>query len=435
MHIFTPMNRTFLTPFATLLVLSVLSLASCSRAEQPGTEPQQQEELQPEQEPELPAACITETIRFDAVKLTAYNITYPSTDPYGKPATLSGTIVVGDDMTQTKPARGIMLYNHFTVNRADQCPSRGDLTVQKLLAGGGLIVVSADYYGFGITEDKPQAYCVASANAKASLDALLAAQTLLKDRGYAWADILFNAGYSQGAQTTVGVLKLASEQYPDIHFTHSFAGGGPYDISETARQLLKAGETNLPSTIINVLLAYNDVFNLGIAPDAMFQEPVLSHLDEWFFSKAYTLEEINDMIGTKSIPDLVTPELRDLEGDLAQRFQSAMEQENLCKGWTPNPHEQISIIHAALDDTVPVASAANLVQFFEDKGLPIVEELGQEGVYVDISTTGGLSEVVSSHYLGALPFVTDTVTQMSLLLGVDNWIDTSMLSDLFSSND
>ena len=82
-----------------------------------------------------------------------------------------------------------------------------------------------------------------------------------------------------------------------------------------------------------------------------------------------------------------------------------------------------------------MANATKLVQFFEDKGLPIVDQLGQEGVYVNISTTGGLSGELTPHHLCALTFFTDAVTQMGYILGIDaggcSWMDMPNLSDLF----
>ena len=116
-------------------------------------------------------AYITDSVRYASDHMTVYNFVYPSTDPDGNPVTLSGTISLGDSVTRHRPAKGLMLYNHFTVYRADQCPTRGDLSIQKVMARSPLITISPDYYGFGITESKPQAYCISAVNAKSSVDA------------------------------------------------------------------------------------------------------------------------------------------------------------------------------------------------------------------------------------------------------------------------
>ena len=66
-------------------------------------------------QPEIKPACITDTIRSEKKKATVYNIEYPSTDPFGNPVTLSGSIIIGDEVVDDgKKAAGTVLYNHFT---------------------------------------------------------------------------------------------------------------------------------------------------------------------------------------------------------------------------------------------------------------------------------------------------------------------------------
>lgn len=376
----------------------------------------------------LPEARITGTIRYESDQMTAYIMEYPSTDPYGRPVTLSGTISFGDEVNAGAPAKGFILYNHFTAFQADECPSHGDLAVQRFIVGGGLITVSADYYGFGVTQSKPQAYCVPSVNAKASIDALLAAQKLLEAMGISWEDRIFNAGYSQGGQTTIGVLKMVTEQYPDIHLTQSFAGGGPYDIGETYRQFVSSGETAMPVTVISVVYTYNLMFRLGLPLEAIFKEPIVKQLDEWFTDKKYTMEQIEQRLGTNKVADIVQPELLDFNSDISKTLMAAVESENLCKGWTPRPDEQITIVHNEIDGAVPVANARNLVAFFESQGLPIVDDLDKEGVYVHIGNFGAL--MAPAHQWGAFAFVTDVVTKVGDILGIGFWVDFSKISEL-----
>lgn len=192
--------------FLVMLLSTGVVTTSCSVEDDPSEEPVIK----------LPEARITETIRKDDKRATVYNIEYPSVDPFGKPVTLSGSIIVGDEVdADNMKASGLVLYNHFTVFHKSECPSKGDLAVPLLVVGSKMILVAADYYGFGVTEDKHQAYCISRTNAQASVDALLAAQKLLKEKGYTWEDRLFNLGYSQGGQTSIGVLHLIAEKYPD----------------------------------------------------------------------------------------------------------------------------------------------------------------------------------------------------------------------------
>lgn len=356
--------------FAAVL-LAVTLMVSCSKDEDI-PEQEQGEDVVVNDLP-MGDAYIMDSTYLTASKLKVYNFAYPSIDPYGQPIMLSGSITMGDDVSRQAPARGMLLYNHFTIYRADQCPSSGELSVQAMAKGLGLITVSADYYGFGVTENHHQAYCVSLYNARASIDALLAAKQLLSQMGYSWDDILFNVGYSQGGQTTMAVVRLVAEQYPDIDITYSFAGAGSYDLPATYHQFVDATISGMPSTVISVILSYNEFKNLGFRRDEMFREPVSSHIDDWIFSKKYTREEIDAMVGTYTISEYVTETLLDTNTTQAMSLLSALDEDNLCHGWTPRGDEHIMIFHGSRDITVPVVNTQNMYDFLISKGVQDVD--------------------------------------------------------------
>ena len=355
---------------------------------------------------------ITDSVRYEAAHMTAYNYVYPSTDPDGQPVTLSATITMGDSIKQAKSAMGLILYNHFSVYRADQCPSRGELSIQKSLARSPLITVSPDHYGFGATESKHQAYCISSVNAQASVDALLAAEVLLTDMGYTWSDNLFNVGYSQGGQTAMGVTRLVAQSYPDISFTCTLAGAGPYDIASTYRLMMQDSVGGYPSNIISVLLSYNEFAHLDITHDAMFLEPVLSHISEWFFSKQYTRQEIDALVGTLLVADYLTPALIDLNSDLSQQLSQAFDADNLCQGWTPRSNEPIYLFHNTQDNIVSPANTVNLYNHLMASG----------ATHVTLDTAAyGTSPVLNGHDTGALIFIVNTTNVLAEMLGIEPW--------------
>ena len=156
----------------------------------------------------LPRACITDSIPVLLFpNHMNYVFNYPSVDPFGKPCTLSGTITVNKSLIkENKPFNGILLYNHFTIYATTQAPSRGAVEFPTGASLTDFIVVAPDYYGFGITEKQPQAYCISRANGRASLDAYLAAKRLIEDFKVKKNDDFVIAGYSEGGQTTMGVL-------------------------------------------------------------------------------------------------------------------------------------------------------------------------------------------------------------------------------------
>ena len=372
-----------------------------------------EDDLYPTVEEAVGPTHITDSVYHGDAKMMAYNFVYPSQDPFGQPVMLSGTITISDSVKRHDQAQGLILYNHYTIYQADQCPSRGELTMQKLFAKGKLITISPDYYGFGRTEDAHQAYCISRANAQSSVDALLAAKHLLDSMGYAWGDYLFNIGYSQRAQTAMGVVRLVDESYPNISISHTFAGAGPYDIPETYRQFLSSTITGMPSTVVSVLLSYNEYFQLNNPREAMFVEPLLSHIDEWVLSKKYTREEIDSKIGSQVIGDYLNSALFDTNSHNSQLLLQAMNSDNLCHGWTPRNDERIYLFHNTLDITVPVANTTNLYQFLSRQGL--------NNVILDTADYGS-SPLMPAHETGAAPFIIRSTDIMCQMLGVTPWI-------------
>ncbi len=370
-------------------------------------------ELEPGPQPEPTGDIyITDSVRYEAAHMTAYNYVYPSTDPEGQPVTLSATITVGDNVKQPKSAMGLVLYNHYSIYRADQCPSQGELTVQKSLARSPLITVSPDHYGFGATVTDHQAYCIPSVNAQASVDALLAAEELLTGMGYTWEGRLFNVGYSQGGQTAMGVTRLVAQRYPDIKITCTVAGAGPYDIAATYRLMMQDTTGGHPSNVASVLLAYNEYAHLGMEPAQMFLEPVASHIDEWFHSKQYTRQEIDALIGTGAVASYIAPTLIDLGSDLSQQLAQALATDNLCQGWTPRSDEAIYLFHNTQDDIVPLLNTENLYHF--------LTAAGATQVTLDTAAYGS-SPAVGGHDTGALIFLLNAANIISNILGVEPW--------------
>lgn len=405
---------------AMMAVSSATMITSCTVEDNPSSEPVV------EPEPQVPAARITETIRKEDAKATVYNFEYPSVDPYGNPVTLSGSIVVGDEVEADKQAAGMVLYNHFTVFQKDQCPSLGDLGVVLKVVGSKLIAVAPDYYGFGVTGDKNQAYCMSRTNAQSSVDALLAARQLLKEKGYKWGDFLFNLGYSEGGQTAMGVVRLVAEKYPDIKITHTVAGAGPYDIGETYRQLVSSGETSMPSTVISTLLAYNEYNELDVDNNEMFLDPILDNILIYLLSKDYKRDDLEGKLASYKIADWINPILFDFNSDLSLKFMEVFEKDNLSKGWKPRGDERISLVHNKLDACVPYANTTQMAEFFKQAGFTVDEDRTEDRyvdgkVFVYSVNVPALSEKTGTHEAGAIAFVAELVIVVCHYLDIKPW--------------
>ena len=327
----------------------------------------------------LPRPCITDSIPVEIFPdYMNYVFNYPSFDPFGNPCTLSGTITVDKSrIADDKPYYGILLYNHFTIYATTQAPSRGAVEFPTGAAFTHFIVVAPDYYGFGITEKEPQAYCISRANGRASLDAYLAAKRLIEDLNVKKGDDFVIAGYSEGGQTTMSVLREISERHSEIKVKRAFAGDGPYDINSMYDAITK-GTTEMPSTVCNVLYAFNHFFRLGYDIHDYLKDPVAEHFDEWFLSKQYKRKALDEeLIKTKKTGDICTDAVLDTSSVLSRRFKGAFTTDALTSGWTPRSDFDVMLFHDTKDDVVPVENFYAMSQFLKDHGIKTQEFVGE----------------------------------------------------------
>ena len=346
--------------------------------------------IPPEPEPPvnpLPPAKVVSTTHDGAYKMTVCAIEYPSVDPDGNPATLSAIITYGDEISEKSPARGIVLMNRFTAVGLADSPSGGCLYGAQLLAGSRLVCISPDLYGFGSTKDKMQAYCLGNTNAQASIDALLAAQELLEGMGIPFEpgkmNRIFNIGYSQGGQTAIGVLKLAAEKYPDLHFAHTLVGSGPYDMPETFEFMLHEEVCQYPAPVIFSLISCNEYFRLGYTLADIFQPSVIPAIEQYLLSKDYSREESWKQFAPQQMQNFINPDFFDVESVKRKRFREAFAKDNLCTGWTPRKEERILLFSNPRDEVVPVSNTRSLYHFLVDEhALPHVEWYNASGVSI-----------------------------------------------------
>ena len=357
----------------------------------------------------LPRACITDSIPVEIFPdYMNYVFNYPSVDPFGNPCTLSGTITVDKSLIKDdKPFNGILLFNHFTIYATTQAPSRGAIEFPTGAALTSFIVVAPDYYGFGITEKEPQAYCISRANGRASIDTYLAAKRLIEDLNVKKGDDFVIAGYSEGAQTTMGVLREISERHPEIKVKRAFAGDGPYDIN-SMYDAITNGYTEMPSTVCNVLFAFNYFFKLGYDIHDYLKDPVAKNFDKWFLSKKNKRMALDEeLIKTKKTSDICTDAVLDSSSPLSLRFKYAFSADALTSGWTPRSDFDVMLFHDTKDDVVPVENFYAMSKFLKEHGIKTQE-------FVDEYSSEVTKELgVTNHEISALTFFLKIIEWMT----------------------
>ena len=300
-----------------------------------------------------------------------YLFTYPTLDHAGKPCVMSAVLSLPSAKKASKQLGKMALYNHYTILRSDEAPSAGKVfDLQTAGLSKGMAVVAADYEGFGATGDRNQAYCYAEANARASIDALLAAREWLIKQGYTLGDSILNYGYSQGGQTAVAALKLSQTEYRGrVHFTKTIAGAGPYDLRLTFRKFLDWQKIGMPAVLPMSMVTLNDLFQLGIKDKEAFLEPLASNMKSWIISKKFSLSEFTGLLGTDSIARFMQPAYCDSITEEMQNVLSYVDRLRFTDNWTPDPDTDIKLYHSLNDDIVAPENSEQMYQWLRNHGV------------------------------------------------------------------
>jgi uncharacterized membrane protein HdeD (DUF308 family)/pimeloyl-ACP methyl ester carboxylesterase len=165
---------------------------------------------------------------------TTYRVLYLSTGYDGKPAAVSGLIVVPDGPPPSG-GRKVLAYTHGTVGVASNCApsaqpeSRNPLTVEGagLFLAAGYVIAATDYQGLGTPGPHP--YLVGRSEAMNALDSVRAAGNL--PQAHAGRDFAI-WGHSQGGQAALFTAQFAASYAPELHLAGVAAGGPVPDLIE-----------------------------------------------------------------------------------------------------------------------------------------------------------------------------------------------------------
>ena len=296
---------------------------------------------------------------------------YRTTDYQGKPIWMSAVMLIPNEQLESKHIPKMAMYNHYTISCSDECPTsplRGD-ELPEILIQAHFTVVAADYEGFGETGDRVQAYCFGEANARASIDALLAAREWLKKEGYTLSDSIVNYGYSQGGQTTVAAVKLAQSEYKGkVHFMKSYAGAGPHDLRLTYRKFLEWGKIGQPAVLPMTIITVNELMHMGLNYSNVFKAPLANNVKSWIISKKFNAEELTALFESDNIKDFMQPAYMDSTTAEIGAVLQEVDKHRLTSGWVPDADTDIKIFHSMEDDIVAPENSIELYNFFINNG-------------------------------------------------------------------
>ena len=299
---------------------------------------------------------------------------YPSKDADGKPATISGVIMIPSNIIDGTPCDGIMLFNRATLGSPEDCPSAGN---QELINGlivnplqPNYILVMSDFIGYGSSSQYPMFYHSGDVNARNSLDGLLAARQILTDENLPQGKYLFNLGFSQGGSESLYVAKLRDMEYKDkgVTFTKTFAGGGPTDYVVAYQEYVKKDWCEDCKDVIMMLISTVKNCHMDIAWKDLFKEPLASGVEEFIKTKEKgTLTEYGVSM-QDSLHNLLQPAYMDVETPQTKAMMAQLEKINLMNGWEPDSTQKYFIEHSRHDNYVPIQSVRAIIPWMREKG-------------------------------------------------------------------
>lgn len=304
-----------------------------------------------------------------------YVYEYPSKDADGKPATISGVIIIPAEIADgTAPCDGIMLLNRATLSSIDDAPSTGNAQLLNGLIANPLkpnyILVMSDFIGYGSSKDYPSFYHSGDVNARNSLDGLLAAKQLLNDEAISQGKYLFNLGFSQGGSETLYVAKLRDMEYKDkgITFTKTFAGGGPTDYVVAYREYVERDWCEDCKDVVMMLISAVENLHLKIDYKDLFKEPLATGAKEYVKTKSKGTLGDYGVSMKDSLSHLIQPAYMNLESDEAKTLIEELKKINLMNGWEPDTTQKYFIEHSRHDDFVPIQCVRAIIPWMKEKG-------------------------------------------------------------------
>jgi hypothetical protein len=203
---------------------------------------------------------------------------------------------------------------------------------------------------------------------------------------------VYNMGYSQGGGVTLAVQKMIESKYPnDFQLVKSFAGAGPYDIIATYNEMIEKDYSPIAAVPALVLIGMNYVEKLNLDFSKIFQKKLLDNYQDWINSKKYTTTQINSLIGTRKVSEMLTSTACNPNAAEMKSFQAAMKKNSLID-WIPKA--PIFLYHSSADDVVPQVNSINAYNSFKKNSSATIT--------TDFSDHGGHSNAGTAFYITVL---------------------------------
>ena len=297
--------------------------------------------------------------RYTNKHYVTFPVAYWSTDPQGDSLLVSGRVY----LPKRRYLNGIMIACHYTITSDMEAPSNM-LSMESLFAMKGYAVIMPDYVGYGVSRDKLHPYLHWRSAAKTAVDLLNCMPELLEYYGYSYPIDVVVTGYSQGGAVALGVTRMLEEVDSIWIVRKLYAGAGPYDPAGTYLYSMERNEMGIPAATPLIVMGLSDAYDLEFELEDFFLEPLLSNYEEWVLSKEYTVGDINYLMGSTVMTELMTEEALDMDSPLADMLYEVLL-------WNSNVGYDLRspayFLHSIDDEVVPILNTINLQEQMPDE--------------------------------------------------------------------
>lgn len=323
--------------------------------------------------------------RYTHPHFVEFPVAYWSEDAQGDSLLVSGRVY----LPKRRTLKGIVVANHYTICSDIEAPSNM-FSMESMFTMKGYAVIMADYVGYGLSREEVHPYLHWRSAARTSVDLLDCMPQLLDYYGYTYSTDVVVIGYSQGGAVALGVARMIEElgevtmdQEGKMNWTvrKLYAGAGPYDPAATYDYCVAKDTMGIPAAIPMIVMGLSDAYGLGFTLDEFFQEPLLSHYDEWVQSKEYTVRQINEMMGSTCMSILMQPKSLDKNSPLAHELYNVLEMNSNVKYDLQSP---AYFLHSVHDEVVPIVNSKNLKSEMPDTS-KVVFDFGEYGTHMEAS--------------------------------------------------
>lgn len=293
--------------------------------------------------------------RYTHKHYVTFPVAYWSQTPQGDSLLVSGRVY----LPKRRYLNGIVIANHYTMTSDAEVPSNM-LSMESIFAMKGYAVIMPDYVGYGLSRHEVHPYLHWRNAAQTAIDLLNRMPSLLDYYGYSYPNDVVVTGYSQGAAVALGVVRMLEEQGETTPWIvrKLYAGAGPYDPAATYLYSVERDTMGIPAAIPLIVMGLSDAYDLGFELEDFFLEPMLSNYDDWVLSKEYTVQQINQNMGSIVMSELMTPESLNPNHPIADMlYEVLLSNSNVGYDLLSPAY----FLHSIDDEVVPLLNTENLM--------------------------------------------------------------------------